>query len=166
MMRSAIFQSALTWKMAFTVKFGFGKGFTSSPLTFPMKRTQVKMSFDGHVIKLAIDTGSSKTYLVYGGWYESLYGRGSCKYLISGCYFCPPTDPCDLDSLLSQDVYVVQYADGSSMSLVYRKVTLKVGNRKIKDLYVGLVVNSSAVTTGVQPSAYLGLSSRLTELRA
>ncbi|KAF4725038.1 hypothetical protein FOZ62_022585, partial [Perkinsus olseni] len=118
--------SALTWKLAFT----------SSPLTFAMKGTQVKMNFDGHAIKLAIDTGSPMTYLVYGGWYESLYGRGSCKDLISGCYFCPPTDPCDLDTLLRQDVYSVRFTDGYSMKFVYRKVTLKVGNRKIKDLHV------------------------------
>ncbi|KAF4742450.1 hypothetical protein FOZ63_027856, partial [Perkinsus olseni] len=131
-----------------------------------MKRTQVRMNFEGHAIKLAIDTGSHVTYLVYGGWYESLYGSGSCKYLISGCYFCPPTDPCDLDSLLRQDVYVVRYTDGSSMKYVYRKVTLKVGNRKINDLHVGLMVNSSDVTTSVQPLALLGLSLQRAELQA
>ncbi|KAF4738585.1 hypothetical protein FOZ62_016088, partial [Perkinsus olseni] len=41
-----------------------------------------------------------------------LYGRGSCKYLISGCYFCPPTDPCDLDTLLAQKVDEQLYGGG------------------------------------------------------
>ncbi|KAF4703655.1 hypothetical protein FOZ62_021441, partial [Perkinsus olseni] len=42
--------------------------------------------------------------------------------------------------------------------------TLKVGNRKIKDLHVGLMVNSFDVTTGVEPSAFLGLSPQRAEL--
>ncbi|KAF4731766.1 hypothetical protein FOZ63_003683 [Perkinsus olseni] len=63
-------------------------------------------------------------------------------------------------------VYSTRYTDGYSLKYVYRKVTLKVGNRTINDLHVGLMIDGSDVKEGGQPSAYLGLSSRLTELRA
>ncbi|KAF4650088.1 hypothetical protein FOZ61_010064 [Perkinsus olseni] len=123
-----------------------------------MKSNTVKMNFDGHLINFDVDTASHITYLVYGGWYESLYGRGSCKYLISGCYFCPPTDPCDLDTLLAQKVEKLRYADGEVVKFVYRNVTLKVGERDISSLRVALLVGSSRTDDGVQPYALLGLS--------
>ncbi|KAF4692196.1 hypothetical protein FOZ60_013937 [Perkinsus olseni] len=63
-------------------------------------------------------------------------------------------------------VYSTRYTDGYSVKYVYRNVTLTVGNRTIKDLHVGLMIDGSDVKEGGQPSAYLGLSSRLTELRA
>ncbi|KAF4755864.1 hypothetical protein FOZ62_009619, partial [Perkinsus olseni] len=115
------------------------------------------MNFDGHNINLKVDTGSSETYLVYGGWYESVYGRGSCKDLISGCYFCPPTDPCDLDTLLTQRIHKAIYIGGHSVMLVKRKVTLEVGERTVDNLEIGLMVGSTLVERGLQPYAMLGL---------
>ncbi|KAF4709050.1 hypothetical protein FOZ63_003100, partial [Perkinsus olseni] len=116
------------------------------------------MNFDGHNINLKVDTGSPMTYLVYGGWYESVYGRGSCKDLISGCYFCPPTDPCDLDTLLVQRIHKANYIGGHSVMLVKRKVTLEVGERTVDNLEIGLMVGSTLVERGLQPYAMLGLS--------
>ncbi|KAF4731765.1 hypothetical protein FOZ63_003682, partial [Perkinsus olseni] len=70
------------------------------------------MNFDGHIINLAVDTASYKSYLVYGGWYESLYGPGSCKYLISVCYFCPLNDPCERrDSLPTHETLMEERND-------------------------------------------------------
>ncbi|KAF4655744.1 hypothetical protein FOL46_008132 [Perkinsus olseni] len=119
------------------------------------------MNFDGHNINLKVDTGSSETYLVYGGWYESLYGRGSCKDLISGCYFCPPTDPCDLDTLLAQKIEELEYIDGDVVSYVNRNVTINFGERKISKFQIGLMVGCSRVDKDIQPYALLGLSSSL-----
>ncbi|KAF4655746.1 hypothetical protein FOL46_008134 [Perkinsus olseni] len=102
-----------------------------------MKHTKVEMNFDGHKIELHVDSGSEWSYLVYGGWYESLYGRGSCKYLISGCYFCPPTDPC---------------SDGDVVKFAHRDVTLKICKRKISNLRIGLMRTGSRCT-GAFPRA-------------
>ncbi|KAF4755376.1 hypothetical protein FOZ62_029504, partial [Perkinsus olseni] len=123
-----------------------------------MTHNTVEMNFDGHIINLAVDTASYKSYLVYGGWYESLYGRGSCKDLISGCYFCPLNDPCDLDSLLAQKVYRTRYGDGEVVRYVNRKVNLIATEQEITNLEIGLVVWSSRVERDIQPFAMLGLS--------
>ncbi|KAF4692171.1 hypothetical protein FOZ60_013911 [Perkinsus olseni] len=123
-----------------------------------MKRNRAEIEVDGHLVNLLIDTGSHITYLVYGGWYESLYGRGSCKYLISGCYFCSPTDPCDPDSLLAQRVEKLEYVDGDVVSYVNRNVTINFGERKISKFQIGLMVGCSRVDKDIQPYALLGLS--------
>ncbi|KAF4757804.1 hypothetical protein FOZ63_025804, partial [Perkinsus olseni] len=145
MLRTALLHSAAAWKLAST----------SLPLSFPMKHTTVEMNFDGHKIKLHVDSGSEWSYLVYGGWYESLYGPGSCKDLISGCYFCPPTDPCDLDGLLNQSLVTVRYSDGDVVKFAHRDVTLKIGKRKISNLRIGLMVGMTFAdtTSDIQPYA-------------
>ncbi|KAF4698308.1 hypothetical protein FOZ63_023835, partial [Perkinsus olseni] len=156
MPRSATLRLAVTWALPFA----------SSALSLSMKRTKVNMNFDGHMIKLLVDTGSDFSYLVYGGWYESLYGPGSCKYLISGCYFCPPTDPCDLDTLLAQRVDEQLYGGGDVNKFVSRKVNVKVGKRKIENLTIGLMVGSTRILKNKQPLAALGLSFASKALRA
>ncbi|KAF4672909.1 hypothetical protein FOL46_008151 [Perkinsus olseni] len=123
-----------------------------------MTHNTVEMNFDGHIINLAVDTASYKSYLVYGGWYESLYDPGSCKYLISGCYFCPPNDSCDLDSLLAQKVYKTRYGNGEVVRYVNRKVNSITTERELTKLEIDLVVWSSRVKRGIQPFAMLGLS--------
>ncbi|KAF4705272.1 hypothetical protein FOZ62_023364 [Perkinsus olseni] len=145
MPRSATLRLAVTWALPFA----------SSALSLSMKRTKVNMNFDGHMIKLLVDTGSDFSYLVYGGWYESLYGPGSCKYLISGCYFCPPTDPCDLDTLLAQRVDEQLYGGGDVNKFVSRKVNVKVGKRRIHNITIGLMVGSTRVLGNKQPLADL-----------
>ncbi|KAF4685854.1 hypothetical protein FOZ62_011929, partial [Perkinsus olseni] len=109
-------------------------------LHVPIKRNEVEMKFDGWPVRLFVDTGSARSYIVYGGWYESIYGRGSCRHLRTGCYFCPPTNPCNLTTLLSQDKHPVYFGSGRSVDIVIRNVTMKVGERKIRNLQMGLVV--------------------------
>ncbi|KAF4666636.1 hypothetical protein FOZ61_009435 [Perkinsus olseni] len=130
----------------------------SLALRVPMKRDEVEMKFDGWPVRLSVDTGSAKSYLVYGGWYESIYGRGSCRHLRTGCYFCPPTNPCNLTTLLSQDKHRVYFVSGRSVDIVIRNMTMKVGEREIRNLQMGLVVGCTRTQTGLQPYALLGLS--------
>ncbi|KAF4745132.1 hypothetical protein FOZ63_013149, partial [Perkinsus olseni] len=113
------------------------------------------MKFDGRMIELYVDTGSRQTYLVYGGWYESVYGHGSCEHLVSGCYFCPPDDPCELKSLLAQRIRTISYGDKDVVKFVNRRVTLEYGEQKIRNLQVGLVVNATMKKNN-QPHAVLG----------
>ncbi|KAF4743669.1 hypothetical protein FOZ63_019527, partial [Perkinsus olseni] len=98
------------------------------------------------------------SYIVYGGWYESIYGLGSCQYLRTGCYFCPPTNPCNLTTLLSQKIHSVYFGSGHSVDFVIRNVTMKVGEREIENLQMGLVVGCTRAQSGLQPYALLGLS--------
>ncbi|KAF4659535.1 hypothetical protein FOZ61_004664 [Perkinsus olseni] len=130
----------------------------SLALRVPMKRNEVEMEFDGWPVRLFVDTGSDKSYLVYGGWYESIYGLGSCQYLRTGCYFCPPTNPCNLTTLLSQKIHPVHFGSGRSVDIVIRNVTMKVGEREIRNLQMGLVVGCTRTQSGLQPYALLGLS--------
>ncbi|KAF4719204.1 hypothetical protein FOZ63_004031 [Perkinsus olseni] len=123
-----------------------------------MERNHVEMKFDGWPVRLRVDTGSDKSYLVYGGWYESIYGLGSCQYLRTGCYFCPPTNPCNLTTLLSQDKHRLYFGSGRSVDIVIRNVTMKVGEREIRNLQMGLVVGCTRAQSGLQPYALLGLS--------
>ncbi|KAF4725984.1 hypothetical protein FOZ63_026036 [Perkinsus olseni] len=132
--------------------------FTSLSLTFPLKNNHVEMNFDGRNISLLADSGGYRSYLVYGGWYESIYGSNSCKDLASGCYFCPPTDPCDLASLRAQKIHSVGYGSGRVIRFVERRVSLKLSKGKIRNLRVGLMIGSSRVEDGEQPFATLGLS--------
>ncbi|KAF4745790.1 hypothetical protein FOZ62_015991, partial [Perkinsus olseni] len=149
MSRASILALAAVWKL----------GLTSAALSYPIKENYVEMIFDDQPLNLFVDSGSSESYLVYGGWYESLYGSGSCKDLISGCYFCPPTDPCDLKGLLTQNVVELGFADEDIVRFVYRAVTLKLGDeREITNLQIGLMVGSTRAERGVQPIPLLGLS--------
>ncbi|KAF4687553.1 hypothetical protein FOZ63_017806, partial [Perkinsus olseni] len=113
--------------------------------------------FNRLLVNLLVDTGSSNAYLVYGDWYESIYGVGSCKYLVSGCYFCPPTDPCTRDSLLSRGFHTVGYGSGQVDVFVYREVTLELAGRNISHFLMGLLINSTRVEEEIQPNAMLGL---------
>ncbi|KAF4750728.1 hypothetical protein FOZ63_003820, partial [Perkinsus olseni] len=101
--------------------------------------------------------GSSNTYVVYGDWYESIYGVGSCRHLVSGCYFCPPTDPCTLDSLLTRRSHTVEFLYGHIDKFVYREVTVQVDGQNISNFLIGLLIGSSRVENGIQPNAVLGL---------
>ncbi|KAF4722863.1 hypothetical protein FOZ63_026101 [Perkinsus olseni] len=143
-----ILQSALSWSLVST----------STPLSLPIKNNYVELTFDDQPLNLLVDSGSSQSYLVYGGWYESVYGRGSCKYLISGCYFCPPTDPCDLVTLLGRVQRRASYGDGHTIDYAMRNVTLKVAERETSNFQIGLMVGNSRVERGVQPYGLIGLS--------
>ncbi|KAF4753710.1 hypothetical protein FOZ63_011520, partial [Perkinsus olseni] len=121
-----------------------------------MKHNMVEMSFDGQPINLFVDSASFMSYLRYGGWYESIYGPNSCKDLVSGCYFCPPTDPCDLASLRTRKIHSVKYAEGREDEFVLRRVSLWVGKRKVENIEIGLMVGSTRIESGAQPLAMLG----------
>ncbi|KAF4715216.1 hypothetical protein FOZ63_031598 [Perkinsus olseni] len=119
------------------------------------------MTVDGYLVNLLVDTGSPMSFLVYGDWYESIYGVGSCKHLVSGCYFCPPTDPCTRESLLSQGKDSLSYGENDTVWFVYRNVTLRVGGaREIRNIQIGLMIGSTPVEKGTQPTALLGLGLR------
>ncbi|KAF4747568.1 hypothetical protein FOZ63_027479 [Perkinsus olseni] len=123
-----------------------------------MERNHVEMKFDGWPVRLFVDTGSDRSYIVYGGWYESIYGLGSCQYLRAGCYFCPPTNPCNLTTLLSQKIHRVHFGGGRSVDIVIRHMTMKLGEREIRNIQIGLMVGCTRAQSGIQPYALLGLS--------
>lgn len=147
MIKSAILHSAVVSQVA------------SSAVPLTMKHTEVEMNFDGQPIKLFVDSASDMSYLVYGGWYESIYGKGACKYLRSGCYFCPSTNLCDLNSLRTQKIQNVTYGKGGQRDeFVHRTMTLKIGQQEVENFQVGLLVGSTRIELGLQPYAVLGLS--------
>ncbi|KAF4685338.1 hypothetical protein FOZ60_006649 [Perkinsus olseni] len=126
MLRAAILHSAVSWKLAST----------SPSLTFPLKNNHVEMNFDGRNISLLADSGGYRSYLVYGGWYESIYGPDSCKDSRLGMLLLPSNRPI----------------------FVERRVSLKLSKGKIRNLRVGLMIGSSRIEDGKQPFATLGLS--------
>ncbi|KAF4665461.1 hypothetical protein FOZ61_010873 [Perkinsus olseni] len=148
MMKAAVLLSAGAWRLIAA----------SSSLSFPMQHNRAEMNFDGYPLKLAVDSGSAESYLVYGGWYESLYGPGSCEHLVTGCYFCPSTDPCDLDSLRTQETHKLKFISGCSVDIVARNVTLIVGEKQFRNFQIGLMVGNNGLDRCVQPYALLGLS--------
>ncbi|KAF4655733.1 hypothetical protein FOL47_009313 [Perkinsus chesapeaki] len=124
-----------------------------------MEKRRVKLEFDGQPITLNVDSGSPYTTVVSGDWYEQLYGKGSCKYVVSGCYFCPASDPCNLESLSNGKVDGISYGDGTRVVKVsMRSVTLKINNKIVRDFILGLIINSTVVRKNRQPFGLLGLS--------
>ncbi|KAF4655735.1 hypothetical protein FOL47_009315 [Perkinsus chesapeaki] len=126
-----------------------------------MTNTRVELELDGQPITLLADSGSHATTVISGDWYEHLYGKGSCKYVVSGCYFCPASDPCNLESLSNAEVNEIGYGDGKIVHFSTRTVSLKVGKTVLNDFTVGLIINSTAVRRNEQPFAILGLDMKL-----
>ncbi|KAF4655734.1 hypothetical protein FOL47_009314 [Perkinsus chesapeaki] len=123
-----------------------------------MTKTRVKLEFDGHPITLNVDSASPYTTVVSGDWYEHLYGKGSCKYVVSGCYFCPASDPCNLETLSKGKLEKIGFVDGHVVGISIREVTLKIGRALVHDFKVGLIINSTRVQNNKQPFGLLGLS--------
>ncbi|KAF4734583.1 hypothetical protein FOZ62_011015, partial [Perkinsus olseni] len=114
----------------------------SSSLSFPMQHNRAEMNFDGYPLKLAVDSGSAESYL----------------HLVTGCYFCPSTDPCDLDSLRTQETHKLKFISGCSVDIVVRNVTLIVGEKQFRNFRIGLMVGNNGLDRCAQPYALLGLS--------
>ncbi|EER09904.1 hypothetical protein Pmar_PMAR018548 [Perkinsus marinus ATCC 50983] len=60
-----------------------------------------------------------------GEAYEKAHGKGACRDLETGCYFCPPTQPCD--DISEQPGKTITYLDGDTMEYINRIGTLSIG---------------------------------------
>ncbi|KAF4659542.1 hypothetical protein FOZ61_004671 [Perkinsus olseni] len=63
-----------------------------------------------------------------------------------------------LAAALHQKIHPVHFGSGRSVDIVIRNVTMKVGEREIRNLQMGLVVGCTRTQSGLQPYALLGLS--------
>ncbi|KAF4733215.1 hypothetical protein FOZ63_032038, partial [Perkinsus olseni] len=140
-----------------------------APLTLDIVNNYVPMTLDGHIVNLYLDSATSEWLVMSGEAYEAEHGEGACRELASGCYFCPPTSPCeDLHQRIRTPVY---YCDGDSLEYVKHAGTLSIGGMNVSGLKFGLIVNYTSSVSKLPPSGMLGLalgpygSSMLEQLR-
>ncbi|KAF4661583.1 hypothetical protein FOZ61_009715 [Perkinsus olseni] len=128
----------------------------SHELSFPLPGrppadNRVALVLDGQPISLLADSGSARFFVVYGGWFERQYGRGSCRRHSMTCYFCPVEAPCD--DIEQRERFGVRYGGGS---IFYQYGSLDLGKSTVRVTF-GLIVDHGDAN-GFAPDGVLGLS--------
>ncbi|KAF4666544.1 hypothetical protein FOL47_004043 [Perkinsus chesapeaki] len=111
---------------------------------------------DGQTVKLTLDSGSPGWYVMSGDAYEKKHGKGSCKGLADGCYFCTKSAPCD--DILDKKPKTTSYYDEDCFHYVDHVAALSLGDLTIPGMKFGLIVEACSPVRGEAPKGVLGLS--------
>ncbi|KAF4701283.1 hypothetical protein FOZ63_017892, partial [Perkinsus olseni] len=129
----------------------------AEPISLPIADLYVPLTLDGQSLNFRVDSGSARSFAIYGPSYEALMGEGSCGRTRSGCYFCPTDKPCD--GILSRKRWRTTFGDGDRFEYVEHNVTLMIANKTVHGFKLGLALNYSNVHgTKVGVFGLLGLS--------
>ncbi|KAF4653039.1 hypothetical protein FOZ61_009256 [Perkinsus olseni] len=130
----------------------------AEPISLPIRQELAPLELDGQALNLRVDSGTARSFAIYGPAFEQLEGEGSCLGLLWGCYFCPTDNPCD--DISSRKRWRATYVDGVHLEYVEHYVTLRSGNVTVPDFKFGLALNFSRFpgTNTTQPLGLLGLS--------
>ncbi|KAF4671209.1 hypothetical protein FOL47_001655 [Perkinsus chesapeaki] len=130
---------------------------STDSISLPIRRGCVSLGLDGQALNFHMDTGSARSFAIYGPSYEAINGHGSCEELFAGCYFCPPGKSCN--DILQRKGWVAVFGDGYVYEYVEHSVALTIGTRIIEDFKIGLVLQySSTSSLRYPPKGLLGLS--------
>ncbi|KAF4676662.1 hypothetical protein FOL47_005613 [Perkinsus chesapeaki] len=110
----------------------------ASHITIPFADNRVSLALDGQYANFMIDTGSARSFAIYGPEYERRNGEGSCKH-VGVCYFCLPDSPCH--DIFERKKWNVRFSDGDVYTYVEHTVSLKIGEVTIKDFKIGLAID-------------------------
>ncbi|KAF4716333.1 hypothetical protein FOZ63_012793 [Perkinsus olseni] len=131
----------------------------AEPISLPVTEEYVPLTVDDQTLNFRVDTGSARTFAIYGPMYEERHGKGSCDEIPSKCYFCPTNVSCD--DIYTRKRWAVSSRDGDRYEYEYvqHNVTIALGNETVPDFELGLVVKYGNIH-GIHKSAYglLGLS--------
>ncbi|KAF4652552.1 hypothetical protein FOL47_011030 [Perkinsus chesapeaki] len=108
------------------------------------------ISFDGQPLDLYMDTAMIGTSVIYKGWYEEVYGEGSCPPRL--CYVC--VSACDP---FKMEHYTTQFADGSTITTVQHEGVIDVSGHKLKTQFRLIIDFTSPIPTE-KPMNFLGLA--------
>ncbi|KAF4737650.1 hypothetical protein FOZ62_016673 [Perkinsus olseni] len=129
----------------------------AQPISLPLRKEYVPLILDGQSLNFRADSGSARSFAIYGPSYEALKGEGSCGRTRSGCYFCPTDNPCG--DILSRKRWNVKFADGHQFEYVEHNVTLVIPNKTVPNFKIGLAVAYSNIHgTDAWVFGLLGLS--------
>ncbi|KAF4649467.1 hypothetical protein FOZ61_001315 [Perkinsus olseni] len=129
----------------------------AEPISLLIADEYVPLIVDGQPLNFRVDSGSARSFAIYGPSYEELMGRGSCSRITSGCYFCPPDNPCD--DILSRKRWKTTFGDGDEFEYVQHNMTLIISNKTVHGFKLGLAINYSTVREKeVDMYGLLGLS--------
>ncbi|KAF4698070.1 hypothetical protein FOZ62_007629, partial [Perkinsus olseni] len=129
----------------------------AEPVSLPITEQYVPLTLDGQTLHFYADSGSARTFAIYGPMYEERNGKGSCDEIPSKCYFCPTNVSCD--DIYTRERWEVSFADGYEVEYVQHNVTLSIGGKVVPDFELGLIVEFDN-TDGIEmtPDGLLGLS--------
>ncbi|KAF4742051.1 hypothetical protein FOZ63_014016 [Perkinsus olseni] len=113
----------------------------AEPISLLIADEYVPLIVDGQPLNFRVDSGSARSFAIYGPSYEALMGRASCSRITSGCYFCPPDNPCD--DILSRKRWKTTFGDGDEFEYVQHNVTLIIANKTVHGFKLGLAINYS-----------------------
>ncbi|KAF4676660.1 hypothetical protein FOL47_005611 [Perkinsus chesapeaki] len=110
----------------------------ASHITIPFADNKASLALDGQYANFMIDTGSARSFAIYGPEYERRNCEGSCKH-VGVCYFCLPDSPCH--DTFERKKWNVRFSDGDVYTYVEHTVSLKIGEVTIKDFKIGLAID-------------------------
>ncbi|EER00479.1 hypothetical protein Pmar_PMAR018362 [Perkinsus marinus ATCC 50983] len=125
-------------------------------LHFDIINNRVSMTLDGHTVKLFLDSATPEWLVMSGEAYEKSNGVGACRELETGCYFCPPTYPCD--DVLERPRTTIKYADEDTVEYVSHTGTLSIGNMTDIEVKFDLIISFQSPLRGAPPQGILGLA--------
>ncbi|KAF4726555.1 hypothetical protein FOZ62_013010, partial [Perkinsus olseni] len=130
----------------------------AEPISLPIRQELAPLELDGQALNLRVDSGTARSFAIYGPAFEELEGEGSCLGLLWGCYFCPTDNPCD--DISSRKRWRTTYVDGVHLEYVEHYVTSRLGNVTVPDFKFGLALNFSRFpgTHRTEPLGSLALS--------
>ncbi|KAF4724388.1 hypothetical protein FOZ63_031498 [Perkinsus olseni] len=115
----------------------------AEPISLPIADLYVPLTLDGQPLSFRVDSGSARSFAIYGPSYEALMGEGNCGRTRSGCYFCPADNPCD--DILSRKRWKTTFGDGDRFEYVEHNMTLIIANKAVYGFKLGLALNYSNV---------------------
>ncbi|KAF4661415.1 hypothetical protein FOZ61_003187 [Perkinsus olseni] len=129
----------------------------AEPVSLPITEVYVPLMLDGQTLNFYADSGSARTFAIYGPMYEERHGKGSCDEIPSKCYFCPTNVSCD--DIFKRKRWEVSFADGEEVEYVQHNVTLSIGGKVLPEFELGLIAAFDN-TDGIEmtPDGLLGLS--------